>query len=328
MIRRGFTLLEVILTLAMATMLMALVGSTMQFYARNMTVRDLEVRRIHLAASILQMIADDLRASVYAEPFDGSVLESFLASAMGNATAPVVDPAAADTLGMGDFSLPPDSQELEPDESLDLVSATMTLRQPGLIGGQDQMQFDISRLPRLEQWRMAQLSDPDSPGTLIDIPSDIKTVTYYVQPPGSIGGVSDPLQNFLPDVAVGTDPTTPAPGGLVRRELDRAANKWAIESGAISRLLTTGDLIATEVAALEFSYFDGMIWQPFWNSDQMQGLPLAIQVKLTLGSRPTEGSEGMLATATEITSQTFTQIIQLPAGRVRQMDTMMTGVMP
>ncbi|TVQ01534.1 MAG: prepilin-type N-terminal cleavage/methylation domain-containing protein [Planctomycetaceae bacterium] len=327
MIRRGFTLLEVVLTLAMAAMLMALIGSTLQFYAVTMNLRNLEVRRIHLAASILQMISDDLRAGLHAEPFDDSTLESFLAGAVGGAVEGAIDPAIAETLGIGGSDLMPSDLSLEPDLSLDLISSTMTLQQPGLIGGQDQLQIDISRLPRLEQWQMGQGSDPDASGKLADIPSDIKTVTYYVQPPGSIDGVPDPLQSILPAGLSQSGVGAPVPGGLVRRELDRAANKWAIESGGIARLLSTGDLIATEILAIEFSYFDGMIWQPFWNSDQMQALPLAVQVTLTLGERPRDDADASLADA-GATAQTFVQIIQLPAGRMVPMNDLMMETMP
>jgi len=82
----------------------------------------------------------------------------------------------------------------------------------------------------------------------------------------------------------------------------------------MTRALSGGDLVATEVTAVEFAYFDGLIWQLAWDSDQMQGLPLAIRVTLTLSGfdgtamQPDDGSVAV--------ARTFTQIIQLPAGRL------------
>jgi len=329
--RRGFTILEVVLTLSMAVVLMSLVGATLQFYARNMNVRDMDVRRVQLASSVLQMIADDLRATIYTEEFDSSALEGFLAGAAGQALASAVDPALSETLGLGaiDTSTSADDTSMLADPSmadtLDLSTSTLTLKRPGIIGNQFEMQFDISRLPRLEQW---QPTLGEQTTEVSDIPSDLKTVTYYVQPTGVVGGVSDPLQGFLPQPEVGT--STSAPGGLVRRELDRAANKWAVESGAMASLLTTGDLVATEVIAIEFAYFDGTIWQMFWNSDDMQSLPVAIQVKITIGDPATaEGGDVASDTTTvgaATNARSFTQIIQIPAGRVVPLDTT-TGVL-
>ncbi len=321
--RRGFTILEVVLTLSMAVVLMSLVGATLQFYATNMNVRDMDIRRVQLAASVLQMIADDLRATIYTEEFDSSVLEGFLTGAAGQAIAGAVDPAMSETLGL-DAIDPSMLEDPAASETLDLMASTLTLQRPGIIGNQFEMQFDISRLPRLEQWQQPL---GDSTVEVADIPSDLKTVTYYVQPPGAVGGVSDPLQGFLPQQS--ETPGT-VPGGLVRRELDRAANKWAVESGGVAGLLATGDLVATEVIAIEFAYFDGMIWQMFWNSDNMQSLPVAIQVKITIGDPAEIESGDAAAQATTETgvagARSFTQIIHIPAGRIVPLNTT-TGVM-
>lgn len=319
--RRGFTILEVVLTLSMAVVLMSLVGVTLQFYARNMNVRDMDVRRIQLAASLLQMMADDLRAAVYSEPFDASTLEAFLASAAGGEVAQTLDPAASEVLGLGSGESLLEEPAMET-ETLDLQNSMLTLRRPGMIGNQSEIQFDISRLPRLEQW---QQSLGDSPAEVADVPSDLKTVTYYVQAVGAVGGVSDPLQEYLPAETLAANAA--APGGLVRRELDRAANKWAMESGGIAGILATGELLAAEILAVEFSYFDGIQWQMFWNSDDRQTLPVAIQIKLTLGDPP---SGEAVAESTEPAAEprVFTQIISLPAGRAAPLNTLSTEPLP
>lgn len=318
---RGFTILEVVLTLSMAVVLMSLVGVTLQFYARNMNVRDMDVRRIQLAASLLQMMADDLRAAVYSEPFDASTLEAFLASAAGGEAAQTLDPAASEVLGLdsGDALLEEPAMAAE---TMDLQNSMLTLRRPGMIGNQSEIQFDISRLPRLEQW---QQTLSDSPAEVADVPSDLKTVTYYIQAVGAVGGVSDPLQEYLPAESL-TENTT-APGGLVRRELDREANKWAMESGGIAGILATGELLAAEILAVEFSYFDGIQWQMFWNSDDRQALPVAIQIKLTLGDPP-RGEAVAESTEPAAEPRVFTQIISLPAGRAAPLNTLSTEPLP
>jgi hypothetical protein len=307
--RAAFTLLEVLLTLAMSVVLMVLIGSTLQFYATNMNVRDTDVRRVHLASSILQMVSDDLRASLYGSTFDASTLESFLASAVQTQAASAVaavDPAAADVLGLG--AEEPTLTDASLDTTTDLVASTLTLTKPGMIGNQSQIQFDISRLPRMEQWAPTISS---TPGVLADVPSDVKTVTYYVQAPGTIAGVADPLQGYLP--ASSANPSMVG-GGLVRRELDRAASKWATDSGGLTGLMMTGELIATEVVSIGFEYFDGTIWQIMWNSDDNQAMPKAIRITLTVADETATSNVETLTTGIAAGTRTFTHIVQLPVG--------------
>jgi hypothetical protein len=239
-----------------------------------------------------------------------STLESFLASAVQTqATSAVaaVDPAAADVLGLGAEEPTMADASLET-TTTDLVTSTLTLTKPGMIGNQTQIQFDISRLPRMEQWAPTLST---TPGVLADVPSDVKTVTYFVQAPGTIAGVADPLQGYLPTSS--TDPSMVG-GGLVRRELDRAASKWATESGGLTGLMMTGDLIATEVVSVGFEYFDGTIWQLTWNSDTNQAMPKAIRITLTVTDETATSNVDTLTTGIAAGTRTFTHIVQLPVG--------------
>ena len=163
--------------------------------------------------------------------------------------------------------------EVEPASADTLMSGGVVLEQPGLIGNQYQIQIDVSRLPRLEEYYV--MFDA-LVGNIDDIPSDLKTVTYYVQPAGTTGGVNDPLAE------VDVSPDELAGGGLVRRSLDRAATSYASLNGSLSSLNQTGELLAPEVTAIEFSYWDGVTWQLQWSSDEYGELPLAIQVTLSM----------------------------------------------
>lgn len=84
-VMRAFTLLEVLLTLAMSVVLMGLVGTAFQFYAVDMNVRNMDIQQTQLAASVMQMIEDDLRATLHSEPADMSGLEELLSSSLGGA---------------------------------------------------------------------------------------------------------------------------------------------------------------------------------------------------------------------------------------------------
>ncbi len=69
---------------------------------------------------------------------------------------------------------------------------------------------------------------------------------------------------------------------MVRRELDRAVSQYANEQGRMEQLNQQGELIAPEVVGLQFRYFDGSQWLEFWDSQQIQGLPLAVEVTVAI----------------------------------------------
>ncbi len=292
--RLGFTLLELLLTLAMAVVLMGLVGQAFRFYTLEMADADIENRQIHVATSVLQMLEDDLRSTLHYEPIDTAPLDEMLSVVGAGNTS---GQAAGGAAGVGN------TDPIAADPLDDLVTAGI-LQTPGLIGNQYQIQIDVSRLPRLEEYQ--QLLDVSNT-ELQDVPSDLKTVTYFVQSPGS-GGVTDALSKLT-----GQEDEANT-GGLVRRSLDRAATTEASLTGGLTLLNQTGDLISSEVTAIEFSYWDGYVWQIEWNSDELGELPLAVQVTMELTDpvKLNSENEAVVAQAT----RTLVHIIRLPMARV------------
>jgi hypothetical protein len=262
-----------------------------------MNVREMDIRQTQLASAVLQMIEDDLRATRYTRPIDTAGLEALLAANGGQEVESGEDLSAA-----GIESDSPDDSS-----SLDLFAGTTILQSPGLIGNQYQIQVDLSRLPRLEEY-VAMLDGTTS--DLEDVPSDIKTVAYHVQAPDTIGGVRDSLESLNPNT------TSTVTGGLVRRSLDRAATVEAASTGGLSRLNQTGELIAPEIVAIEFAYWDGTTWLTEWDSDQYKELPLAIQVQLTMDdaiATAANASQGVIAT--NAATRVFKHIVRLPLAR-------------
>lgn len=296
---RGFTLLEVLLTLSMSVVLMILIGGAIQFYARDMNVRDMDVRQVQLAAALLQMIEDDLRATLHTEPIDTSGLELLLTSVGGQAGAGGGEDLSA-------AGIDSDLDDLMLDEALqpDLLSGAAVLETPGLIGNQFQIQLDLSRLPRLEEY-IAFLDETVS--DIDDVPSDLKTVTYYVQGADTIAGVQDTLSTL-------EDEGAESGGGLVRRSLDRASTVYATTGGNLSLLTQTGELLAPEVVGIEFAYWDGYQWQIEWSSDEMGELPLAVQVQISMVDPVLAGSVDT-TTPDPDSIRTFTHIVRLPLAR-------------
>lgn len=267
----------------------------------------MDIRQTQLAAAIMQMIEDDLRGTVHNDPVDMSGLATLLSS-VGGQTAAAGGGGGGEDLSAAGVAPEEDESLLEEEVAPDLTSGVAVLQSPGLIGNQFQIQIDVSRLPRLEEY-VTMLDETAT--DLEDVPSDLKTVTYFVQPVGA-SGVVDAL-------ATASGTAVDDGGGLVRRSLDRAATTYAATTGSLAALGQTGDLLAPEVLAIEFSYWDGTIWELQWSSDEFGELPLAVQVKLTM-SNPIAASAGLSADD-ENATRMFTHVIRIPMAKPMEAET-------
>jgi hypothetical protein len=189
------------------------------------------------------------------------------------------------------------------------LSAVTVPEVVGICGNQFQLQVDVSRLPRIEQYQ--QMYAADAATSMVDIPSDIKTVTYYVKTPEmGVSGVTASTAGL----ASMTDPNAHAVG-LVRREVDRAVTSAALANGDTARLENAGEMLAPEVVGIEFRYFDGIEWRLEWDSTVEKSLPLAIQILLAMTTTNPDGIS-VTATASELPPniRIYSMIVHLPAG--------------
>lgn len=304
----GFTLLEMVLSLALSLIILGMISYALNFFTIEVDRSDREIRRTMLAAALMQMIEDDLAGALHPEPLDTSALEELLSSTAGDAAA--LGGAAAggdDTTDTDDASAPPDDtaddSDTLTDDTLETGDTLGTLVEPGLIGNQFQLQFDTSRLPRLEEY--TNMIDDETFSTVVDVPSDMKTVTYYVQQSGAMA-VQDKAAKLDNQSGSGANQG----GGLVRRSIDRAATQFSMNNGNLTTLMQTGDVLAPEVVAIEFSYWDGLLWQIEWDSDLNGSLPLAIKVTMQMIDPLDEDSQQ--------TPRVFEHIVRLPMGEMAE----------
>ncbi len=177
---------------------------------------------------------------------------------------------------------------------------------PGLYGTSYALKVDVSRLPRLDQLYSDVTQSPDSP--MLDRVSDLKTVTYYVIPPDS---------GQLAASAQGTMVRT----GLVRRELDRAVTAHAAEMGTLDLMGAEVEPLAPEVVAVEFAYFDGLEWLDYWDSQELGGLPWAVQITLLVAPSTNPSGAAVPLNASQTTSADgqpllqYQHVVYLPAAR-------------
>jgi type II secretory pathway pseudopilin PulG len=305
----GFTLFELLIAVALSVVVTGLVGAALVFYGQTLQKRDVEVREAQLARAALRMLAEDLQATVRPPVFDRKALEETLsgglssgvAGAAGGGAEGGLSGDAADAVGLGG----------ESDGSRDLSTEIEPPPRPGLLGTQFQLQLDISRLPRTDQYR--PVGNSSFSLSLQDIPSDLKTVTYYVQQAGTTG-IVDPWTRASGSGQRGQT----SPRGLVRRELDRAVTMWAQEAGNIQQLWRTGELLAKEVVAIQFAYYDGQQWLMQWDSEQMGSLPIAVRISLLVDPHSEEETDEPPTLFTGLTSidqsryRQYEQIVRLP----------------
>lgn len=289
--RDAFTLLEVILALSLSVIVMGGIAWAIHLHLRSLDTRRIEVEQAQLARAVLKMIADDLQSVVAYNTIDFS-------SVVELAAASLHDLSGAE-IGEGDENFEQDpteeqnpseeqspeddpAEEAEPkDLSADLTPATV----PGIYGNQYQLQIDVSRLPRIEDFDPAIQAEF---GKLRDLPSDVKTVVYYLQPDTGEAAEDDDQQPTLllaetdEPVASSASPGEGWGRGLVRRALDRSTTQWAIDNGDLSRIDAAGEVLAPEVVGMEFRYFDGQAWLAEWDSEQMGGLPMAVEVAIAI----------------------------------------------
>jgi hypothetical protein len=168
-----------------------------------------------------------------------------------------------------------------------------------LYGSATELRLDVSRLPRVDQYQALM---NDSLGA-VEIPSDVKTVVYFVRDADSFG---------MPE------PSLDGTGqGLMRSEIDRAVSSYAESGGDITSLYASGKLVADEVTGLAFQYWDGVEWLPEWNSDDSGGLPLAVEIVMKI--QPTRAMTeeeiadvGLASKTLPPAEQTYRLVVHLP----------------
>ncbi len=294
--RSAVTLLELLLALALTGLLMVLIVTAIDLNLRALELRRTDVERSQLARAVLRQIATDLKNAILYEPIDVSgVPQADLGGWSDDGDDLLGDLFGDAELGLG----------LTTANNLDIAGALEPTSQPGLFGNPYELQVDTSRLPRVDQYHQVLIG---AEGAEASIPSDVKTVAYFLQFETLDGGP------VLPGTAGETT------GGLARREWDRAVTAWAAANGGLELTAGTGQILAPEVNHLGFRYFDGLDWLSEWDSLQLGGLPIAVEI--TIGIDPRYGSDRDAAEAVrlewesqDLTDYTYRLVVRLPAAR-------------
>ena len=126
----GFTLIEVLLALALSVVIVGLLSTAMNLFLLDLDRERDDVTRARAARAVLQLMADDLRAAIQYKELDMTALDEAIASAEA-ATA----------------------TEEEAEE--EATEEEIVVEHPGLAGGVNSISLDISLLPRRDQYQVS-----------------------------------------------------------------------------------------------------------------------------------------------------------------------------
>jgi hypothetical protein len=201
----------------------------------------------------------------------------------------------------------------DPNAATTTGEATEPTNVVSLYGTSTELRFDISRLPRVEQYQGSMAADASGELVATDVPSDVKTVNYFLLSDESADSAASAF-----NVSGSITPSTTGRGrGLMRSELDRAVTLYSEANGQLESSYDGAKILAQEIVGLAFRYHDGSSWSQDWDSKTYGGLPRAIEITLTL--QPTYAlNDAALAKADPLSGtspleQEFRLIVNLPS---------------
>jgi hypothetical protein len=243
--RDGYTLLEILLALALTVVVLGLLGMAVDVHLRTADAGRSEVEQSQEAEILLQRLADDLRNAIPIVP--------------GNAP-------------LGNFQ-----------------------------GDRNELQFDVSRMPELEEPRQATpFSQPQQP---LLPPADVRTVWYLAAKPEDVRLPEKILKNRERRV-------------LFRGESERAVFAWASQQDRTEAFRRGLKVFSPNVEAIEFTYFDGGVEYTQWDAQEKKKLPTA--VRIAVASRRLWQNPAATAVPGEDLEKTpavFEILVDLPNGR-------------
>ena len=164
--RRGFTLIEVLLSLGLAALVLVALATAVDVHLRCLHIGRTNTEEAQLARALLLRIGSDLRSAAVANPVDASnILSAASEEAETAAGVMMGEEEATSTTGTS---------------TVDTAMAAMVETEDeyviGLYGESDWIQVDVRRTPRLDQYDYETL--PSGSESLPDVVSGVKTVAY------------------------------------------------------------------------------------------------------------------------------------------------------
>ena len=308
--RRAFSLLELILALALTVVIFSAIAASFHVFLKTVTEQQREIEQHQVARNVMAIIGNDIRAALQYKPVDVTGVENLAASELlvagiiGGESAE--DIIAIDALGASEAEedvsdVSGGSDELTEEE---IALADCVDCRPTLIGTETALTVDVSRLPRLDEYNPLVASNSEE----VQLPSDLKAISYFIGRPsaGDNSGRNSLFSDQVNDL-----------GGLYRRNIDRAVANYAGEEGIMDFADSYADLISPEVVELTFRYFDGEQWNTEWDNFERGGFPLAVEIVVTMDpNRLNSDDPDSYSGFDPNTMQRYRSVVNLPVSEI------------
>jgi len=253
-ISRGFTLIELILALALSVVLLSLIAGALSWGVSRAVGNRETVEQARLVESVIRMVRTDISQSIIYDPQETDAAMSVAESSAAFDVDSLDEISSGGGGGSGGTGDTADSS----------ATAAVSLRRAlGVVGTINELQIDVLREhPQFEVDEAGGIIAPTAT-------SGITTVRYALgQGSASLGTTA--VLNGEQQAA-----------GLVRQEVGRDLLNWAEQAGTAAQLAGQPVLMAPEVSRLEFRYFNGTDFVEEWDSTLMEGqLPSAIEMRM------------------------------------------------
>lgn len=241
--RNAFSLIEVLIALALTVLLLSAVYAAVGLHLRFQTAGRSQISRAQLLRALIRKIDEDFSSVTFLPEEE---VEEDTESSVEN-VEPIED--------LGDTALTVGGLESE--------GAPITF---GIVGTTEFMHLCVSRPLRDLSYDSLYADDSTSGRS-----NDLLTVTYGIGPV-DLNRLMDPTRPKYDDPdpnAFANRPET----AFARRSLD------LYSFDAATDILLAEDVIAPEISEVAFEYFDGTAWLTSWDSRAIGALPRAVRVK-------------------------------------------------
>lgn len=295
----GFTLLELVLALGLASLLLAALYTALQMHWSSSALGHVEMERSQVARALFRRIETDLRSVVFRDAALTSSTESSSSSGSGSTSSSTEDPnATSGSTGSGGTTGSTGSSS-----STTTTTENYSTQKTGLFGDEQSLVVHVS-LPNRESNLVASAASANGAAAEESagyVGSDMQSIAYFMAGSSSMlaqqlsGSLSSPLGQST---------------GLARLQGDRMAMQAADESGDLTSMASGVKLLAPEVASIQFEYFDGVSWTTTWDSATSNSIPNAIRI--TIDFLPPVATGGWYSRPVSHSTDRFQHTVALP----------------
>ena len=317
---RGFTLLELVLALGLASLLLAALYTALQMHWSSSALGHVEMERSQVARALFRRIETDIRSVVFRDSALTSSTDSGSSSSSGGTSSGSTGDSTGTSGSTGSSgstsggsggtsgtsgasgSTTGDSSSGTTGSSSGTTTTTenYSTQKTGLYGDSQSLILHVSlpsRAPSLGAASGAAATE-NSAGY---VGSDMQSIAYFLA--GSSSTMAQQLSGSL------TSPLGQSTG-LARLQGDRMAMQAADASGDLTSMAAGAKLLAPEVASVQFEYFDGVTWTTTWDSGTSNSIPNAIRI--TIDFSPPVATGGWYARPVSKSTDRFQHTVSLP----------------